>query len=115
MTASKILSAIAVALMAATGAAHAESYDGVQSITSVRTRAEVDAQAVATAAAPNQNVTNGSRVAPVLTTPADRSVVAAEAVAAAQAPNQNLSRNAFVNSVIPAQYNVQRTPRQAGL
>lgn len=115
MTASKLLSAIAIAVMAASGAAHAETYEGVQSITSVKTRAEMNAQAVATASAPNQNVTNGSRVSPALTTPADRNVVGAEAVAAAQAPNQNLNRGAFVNSSVPSQYNVVRTTRQAGL
>ncbi|RZI96295.1 MAG: alpha/beta hydrolase [Variovorax sp.] len=115
MTASKILSAIAIALMAASGATHAESYDGVQTMTSARTRAEVNAQAVEAAAAADQNVDMRSRVMPAMTNPADRSVISAEGVAAAQAPNQNLNRNAFVNSVIPSQYTVQRNTRQAGL
>ena len=104
MTASKLLSAIAIAVMAASGAAHAETYEGVQSITSVKTRAEMNAQAVATASAPNQNVTNGSRVTPALVSSTSRAAVAEQAVAAAHAPNQNLDRKAFVNSAIPAQY-----------
>ena len=33
MTASKLLSAISIALLAAAGAAHAESYDGVHQLT----------------------------------------------------------------------------------
>lgn len=115
MTASKFLSAVAIAVLAASGAAHAETYEGVQAITSVKSRAEVHAQAVAAAAAPNQNVDPKSRVMPALANPADRAVIAAQAVAAAQAPNQNLNRTAFVNSVIPAQYNNARTTRQAGL
>ncbi|RYF71927.1 MAG: alpha/beta hydrolase [Comamonadaceae bacterium] len=115
MTVSKILSAIAIAVMAASGAAHAETYDGVQAMTSVNTRAEVNAQAVAAAAAPNQNVDSKSRVMPAMTKPADRSVISAQAVAAAHAPNQNLDSKAFVNSVVPAQFTTQRTTRQAGL
>ncbi|AMM25956.1 hypothetical protein [Variovorax sp. PAMC 28711] len=117
MTVSKILSAIAIAIavMAATGAAHAETYEGAQAFNSVKSRSEMNAQAVAAASAPNQNVTNGSRVTPLLTSPADRSRINAEATAAAQAPNQNLSRGAFVNSAVPAQYTSQPAPRQAGL
>ncbi|RYF33583.1 MAG: alpha/beta hydrolase [Comamonadaceae bacterium] len=115
MTASKILSAIAIAVMAASGAAHAETYDGVQAVKSANTREEVNAQAVAAASAPNQNVDMRSRVMPAMTHPADRSVISAQGVAAARAPNQNLNRNAFVNSVIPSQYTVQRNTRQAGL
>lgn len=114
MTVSKILSAIAIAVMAASGAAHAETYDGVQAMTGVKSRSEVNAQAVAAASAPNQNVTNGSRVTPLLTSPADRSRINAEAIAAAQDSNQNLSRGAFVNSAVPAQYKSQAAQRQAG-
>ncbi len=114
MNVSKILSAIAIAVMAASGAAHAETYEGAQVFNSVKSRSEVNAQAVETASAPNQNVTNGSRVSPALTSPADRSRINAEAIAAAQDSNQNLSRGAFVNSAVPAQYKTQAVQRQAG-
>ena len=53
MTASKILSAVAVALMAVAGAAHAESYDGVHQLTSVASRADVAGQAVVAAHSAN--------------------------------------------------------------
>ena len=49
MNASKILSAVAVALMAVAGAAHAETYEGVHPLTSAANRADVAAEAVVAA------------------------------------------------------------------
>lgn len=113
-TARKILSAAAVALLAATGAAHADSYNpygddagaGVTSVNSLRSRAEVQAEAVATARVGNPysdsayaGVTqvNGSSTV-------DRNATRAQAVAAAHDPLQNLDRKSYVNSTIPSQY-----------
>jgi hypothetical protein len=115
MNVSKILSAIALAVIAASGGAHAETYDGVHVMDSVKSRGEVNALAVATAHAPNQNVTNGSRVLPAMTASADRAIIRGEAVAAAHAPNQNLDPKAFVNSVVPSQYKFARAGRQAAV
>ena len=105
---STIIAAAALSLFAVAGVAQAETYDGVLQINSVLSRAEVNAQAVAAAHAPNQNVTNGSRVLPTLTASTDRALVRTEAVAAARAPAQNLRAEAFVNSTIPAAATVNR-------
>jgi hypothetical protein len=48
-------------VMLAAAGAKAESYDGVQSAVSAKSRAEVGAEAVRTASAPNQNIVRGSR------------------------------------------------------
>ena len=61
MKTSHILAAAALTLLAATGA-QAESYDGVNTAVSTKSRDEVNAEAVRAAAAPNQNVSSGSRV-----------------------------------------------------
>ena len=103
MKTAQLFAAAALSMLAVAGA-HAETYDGVQQVHSLNSRANVETQAVATAHAPNQNVTNGSRVTPALTTSASRASVAEQAVAAAHAANQNLDRKAFVNSTIPTQY-----------
>jgi hypothetical protein len=70
MTASKILSAVAVALMAVAGAAHAETYEGVHQLTSAASRAEVASQAVV--------------AAPIVASTVDRATVRAAARAAAR-------------------------------
>jgi hypothetical protein len=84
MTASKILSAVAVALMAVAGAAHAESYEGVHQLTSAASRADVAGQAVVAAHSANPYAT-GANAGPaqVIVSSASRSAVRAEAVAAA--------------------------------
>ena len=74
------LGAVATAL----GAAQAEEYQGVTTINSVASRAEVNQQAVVAQA--------------------DRNAVRAGAVAASHDPTWNLDRKAFVNSTIPSQY-----------
>lgn len=116
MKTTQIIAAAALSFIAVAGA-HAENYQGVQQVNSVNSRATIEAQGVAAAHAPNQNVTNGSRVTPALVSSTSRAAVAEQAVAAAHAPNQNLDRKAFVNSNIPAAYtngSLART-NQAGL
>ena len=84
MTASKNLSAVAVALMAVAGAAHAESYDGVHQLTSAASRADVASQAVVAAHSANPYAT-GANAGPaqVFVSSTSRAAVRAEAVAAA--------------------------------
>ena len=111
----KIIAAAALSLLAAAGA-HAETYEGVHQVVSANSRADVLAQAFATAHAANQNVTNGSRVLASPVSSVDRATVRAEAVATAHAPNQNLDSKAFVNSVVPEQFTRARpVTQQAGL
>ena len=84
MTASKILSAVAVALMAVAGAAHAESYEGVHQLTSAASRAVVAAPAVGAAQRGTPHPT-GANAGPaqVIVSTASRAAVRADAVAAA--------------------------------
>jgi hypothetical protein len=87
MTASKLLSAISIALLAAAGAAHAESYDGVHQLTSATSRAEVASQAVV-AAHSADSYAEGANQGPVqLVSSTSRAAVRAEAVAAAHSEN----------------------------
>lgn len=104
-TATKIISAAAVALMAVAGAAHAEEYDGVLTINSQRSRAEVQADAVA-AAKSGANLYGDAAQAGVTQVAGnvDRNAIRAQAVAASHDPTSNLDRKAFVNSTIPSQY-----------
>jgi len=131
MKTSRIIAAAALTLLAAAGA-QAETYEGVQAPVSTFSRAEVNAQATEAARAANPYADGAAAgvapvvasvrdraavaVAPVVASVRDRAAVAAEAVAAAHDGTQSLDRKAFVNSVIPAQYKIQRTnTRQAGL
>jgi len=84
MTASKLLSAVAVALMAVAGAAHAETYEGVHQLTSAASRADVASQAVVAAHSANPYAT-GANAGPaqVFVSSTSRAAVRAEAVAAA--------------------------------
>jgi hypothetical protein len=116
MNALKIIAAAALSILAAAGA-QAETYDGVHAPVSANSRADVNAQAVVAARTDNPYAeATSSRVAPALTASADRSAIRAQAVATAHEANQNLDRKAFVNSVIPSQYNLVRpVTQQAGL
>ena len=117
MKTSKIIAAAALSILAAAGA-QAETYQGVQAPVSANSRADVNAQAVVAArSSDNLNLDAvSSRVAPALTASADRAVIRSQAVATAHEPNQNLDRKAFVNSVVPSQYNITRpVTQQAGL
>ncbi|MDM0078455.1 hypothetical protein QTH90_28890 [Variovorax sp. J2P1-59] len=81
---SKILATTAAAWMLAGGAV-AQSPAG-------RSRADVEAEAIAAAHAPNQNVTRGSRGAEPFTSVADPAKVQQDAIDTAHAPNQNVTR-----------------------
>ena len=87
------------ALLAA-GGANAESYEGVQPLASAMSRAEVNAEAVRTAAAPDQNVVRGSRGAETMAVSRDRAGVVYEAMRAAAAPDQNVTSGSRVNSKV---------------
>ncbi len=117
MTVSKLLSAIALAVIAASGAAHAETYQGVATVSSQQSREAVNGQAVVAARSGNiYGDAAGEGVIQLSGRSTDRAGVRAEAVETAQSANQNLDRKAFVNSVVPSQYKIQRTnTRQAGL
>ncbi|MDH6165390.1 hypothetical protein M2282_000518 [Variovorax boronicumulans] len=88
MNASKILSAVAVALMAVAGAAHAETYEGVHQLTSAASRADVASQAVVAAHSANPYAT-GANAGPaqVFVSSTSRAAVRAEAAVAARSEN----------------------------
>ncbi|VWX58759.1 conserved exported hypothetical protein [Burkholderiales bacterium 8X] len=98
MKSARILSAVALSLLAAAGAVHAETYDGVHKSTSGLSRADVQAEAVRAASAPNQNVTRGSRGADPFTSTADIAAMRAQAIATANAPDQNVTGGSRYNS-----------------
>jgi hypothetical protein len=98
----KFLAVTALSALAALGsiAARAESYDGVHGHVSAVSRADVNAEALRTASAPDQNVVRGSRGAEPFKATADRAVVAQEATRTAYAPDQNVSSSSRVNSKV---------------
>ncbi|MCT8174466.1 alpha/beta hydrolase [Variovorax sp. CY25R-8] len=116
MTASKILAAVAVALLAATGA-QAETYDGVHTVHSTVSRSEVASQAVAAARAGDAYSEGATAGAQPFSSTADRSAVRAEAVAKAHDPLQSLDRRAFYRDEVPQAYKKPSVSftRQAGL
>jgi len=116
MKTSKLIAAAALSILAAAGA-QAETYEGVHAPVSANSRAEVQAQGAIAARAENPyGDAVSSRVAPALTESTDRSTIRSTAVAAAHSANQNLKREAFVNSVVPSQFKIDRpTTQQAGL
>lgn len=87
------------ALLAAAGA-KAESYEGVQPLASAKSRAEVNAEAVREASAPDQNVVRGSRGAESMAVSRDRAGVVFEAMRTAAAPDQNVTSGSRVNSKV---------------
>ncbi|AGU52131.1 hypothetical protein VAPA_1c50770 [Variovorax paradoxus B4] len=87
------------ALLAAAGA-KAESYEGVQPLTSAKSRAEVNAEAAREASAPDQNVVRGSRGAETMAVSRDRAGVVFEAMRTAAAPDQNVTSGSRVNSKV---------------
>jgi hypothetical protein len=99
MKTSQIIAAAALTILAATGA-QAETYQGVNTAVSTKSRDDVNAEAVRAASAPNQNVTRGSRGAETVAVSKDRSLVEAEAIRTAYAPDQNVSSGSRVNSKV---------------
>lgn len=97
MKTSQILAAAALTLLVAVGA-QAETYQGVNTAVSTKSRDEVNAEAVRAASAPNQNVTRGSRGPETVAVSKDRAIVQAEAVRTSYAPDQNVTGGSRVNS-----------------
>ena len=113
MKTSQILAAAALTLLAAVGA-QAETYQGVNTAVSTKSRDEVNAEAVRAASAPNQNVTRGSRGPETVAVSKDRAIVQAEAVRTSYAPDQNVTGGSRVNSrVISTMQNPMDTRVQA--
>lgn len=104
MKTTKILAAAALSLLAVAGAS-AEEYQGVHSLTSQRSRAELSVDAVAAARAGNvYGEAAGAGVQAPLNSLVSREAMRAQGVAASHDPTWNLDRKAFVNSVVPKQY-----------
>lgn len=99
MKTSHLFAAAALASLAAVGA-QAETYEGVHAPVSAMSRSDVEAQAVATAHAKDQNVVRGSRGAETVAVSRDRAGVQAEAVRTAAAPDQNVTSGSRVNSKV---------------
>ena len=99
MKTSHIIAAAALTLFAAVGA-QAETYEGVTQAVSSKSRDEVNTEAVRAAAAPNQNVTRGSRGPETVAVSKDRALVEAEAIRTAAAPDQNVTSGSRVNSKV---------------
>lgn len=99
MKTSHIIAAAALALVAAAGA-QAETYEGVTQAVSTKSRDEVNTEAVRAAAAPNQNVTRGSRGPETVAVSQPRARVVADAIRTAAAPDQNVSSGSRVNSTV---------------
>jgi hypothetical protein len=103
MNTRNILAAAALSLLAAAGA-QAETYEGVLTLNSSLSRAEVQTQAVAAARAGDVNAdTYGSGVL-VAGASVDRATVREQAVAAAHNPLQSLDRRAFYRDQVPTAY-----------
>lgn len=117
MKTSYLLAAAAFSVLAAAGA-QAESYDGVHKSVSAVSRADIEAEAVRAASAPNQNVTRGSRGADPFTSTADAAAMRAQAIATANAPDQNVTGGSRVNSrvisTMPARAATQVQAQQGG-
>ena len=110
------LSAAALAILGAAGA-HAEAYEGVHAITSAAVRADVQAQAVATARSGNIYSDAAAEGVAVVDSTRDRSSVREEAVATAHDPLQSLDKRAFYRDQVPSAYKKPTVSftRQAGL
>jgi len=94
--------AVSALALLGTSAVQAEDYHahGVQPAGSALGRADVQAQAVAAAKAPGQNVSSSSVVLAAPSNPRDRMAVHAQAVRTAHAPDQNLGAGSRVNSQV---------------
>jgi hypothetical protein len=96
-------------------AAQAEIYEGVLQSSSIRSRAEVDAEAtVATQKEDLYRESASSGVVAPLGYSKPRAVVHAEAVKEAHSANQNLTGKAYYRDAIPSQYLNQPQQVNAG-
>jgi len=116
MKTSKIIAAAALSLLAVAGA-QAETYEGVQPLTSAASRADVAPGAVTAARAGNPYSDGAQAGVQTIASTADRGSVRAAAVAAAHNPLQSLDRRAFYRDTVPAAYNKPKVSftRQAAL
>jgi len=110
MKTSHILAAAALSLLAAAGA-QAETYQGVQSTVSAKSRDEVNAEAVSAAAAADQNIPRGSRGAERFNAVADSAAVRAQAIATANAADANVTPGSKYNSRLISTMNKSAEPR----
>ena len=94
------LVAVASFAMLAAAGAKAETYEGVHPAVSAMSRADVNAETVRTAAAPDQNVVRGSRGPETVAVSKDRASVVAEAMRTAAQPDQNVTPGSRVNSKV---------------
>lgn len=110
------VSAAALAMLGAAGA-QAETYEGVQTVTSYASRADVQAEAVAAARAGNPYSDSAAEGVVAVQSTLDRNAVRAQAVAAAHDPLQSLDRRAFYRDQVPSAYSKPAVSftRQAGL
>lgn len=110
------LGAVAAALLGAAGA-HAETYEGVHTITSGAARTDTQAEAVAAAHSTNPYADGAGERAVAIDSTRDRNAVHDEAVATAHNPLQSLDRRAFYRDQVPSEYSKPTVSftRQAGL
>lgn len=110
MKTSHILAAAALSILAAAGA-QAETYQGVQSTVSAKSRDEVSAEAVSAAAAADQNIPRGSRGAERFNPVADPAAVRAQAIATANAADANVTPGSKYNSRLISTMNKSTEPQ----
>ena len=110
------LSAVAAALLGAAGA-HAETYEGVHTVTSSASRTDVRAEAVAAAHSANPYADGAGEGTVAINATRERNAVREEAVAAAHDPLQSLDNRAFYRDQVPSEYSKPTVSftRQAGL
>ena len=105
MKTSQLIAAAALSVLAAAGAAHAETYDGVHPLTTANSRDAVAVQGAAAARAGNVYGDGVDGGVTTIVSTADRAKVNEEAVAKAHDPLQSLDRRAFYRDTVPAAYN----------
>jgi hypothetical protein len=117
MKTSKFIAAAAFSVLAAAGAAHAETYEGVHPLTTANSRADISTEARVAARSGNPYGEGSAAGVTAVASTADRSTVRAQAVATAHNPLQSLDRRAFFRDTVPAEYYKPKVSvtRQAGL
>ena len=105
MKTSQLIAAAALSVLAAAGAAHAETNEGVHPLTTANSRNDVAAQGVAAARGGNAYSDTANAGVTNIVSTADRAKVNADAVAKAHDPLQSLDRRAFFRDTVPAAYN----------
>lgn len=116
MKVSRIVAAVACSLLSIT-MAHAETYDGVHTMSSTASRLDKEREAIATTRAGNPYGDAASAGPQRFTSTADRGKVQAEAVAKNNDRLSSIDRRAFYRDEIPQAFKKPRVSfsRQAGL